>query len=141
PPARGRPPGGRLAPEPRALSARDERPRHLRRRRCAGALDQARGERGRGGIDGGLADPRVPGERMSEPVSLTELRTVDLFDDLEDEQLAEWVGVTSVESCEPGTVIFEQGVEPPGLKLLLEGEAIAPLVEGARTEPGGRPIA
>ena len=78
---------------------------------------------------------------MTEPVTLAELRTVDLFDDLDDEQLAEWVAVASVESIEAGTVIFEQGVEPPGLKLLLEGEAIALLVEGERTEPVGRQLA
>ena len=47
---------------------------------------------------------------MSEPVSLAELRTVDLFDDLDDEQLAEWVAVSSAESLEPGGLIFEQDV-------------------------------
>ena len=45
----------------RPLRARDERARRVRRRRRARALDQARRERGRRGIDGGLADPRVPG--------------------------------------------------------------------------------
>jgi signal transduction histidine kinase len=74
-------------------------------------------------------------------VTLAELRSVDLFDDLSDEQLAEWVEVTSVESLEPGDVVFEQGVEPPGLKLLLEGEALAILIEGDRKEPVGRQMA
>ena len=58
-------------------------------------------------------------------ISTDELRTVDLFDDLTDEQLAEWVDVASVEMLQPGDLVFEQGVEPPGLKLLLEGEALA----------------
>jgi signal transduction histidine kinase len=78
---------------------------------------------------------------MREPVTLAELRGVDLFDDIDDEQLAEWVAVAGVESLEPGGLIFEQGVEPPGLKLLLEGEAIVVLVEGERTEPVGRQFA
>ena len=78
---------------------------------------------------------------MSESVTLAELRSVDLFDDLDDEQLGEWVAVASVEQHEPGGLIFEQGVEPPGLKLLLEGEAIVVLVEGGRTEPVGRQFA
>ena len=29
--------------------------------------------------------------------------------------------MSTVETLEPGDLIFEQGVEPPGLKLLLEG--------------------
>ena len=78
---------------------------------------------------------------MSEPLTLAELRAVDLFDDIDDEQLAEWVAVAGAESLEPGDLIFEQGVEPPGLKLLLEGEAIVVLVEGERTEPVGRQFA
>jgi signal transduction histidine kinase len=78
---------------------------------------------------------------MSEAVTLAELRSVDLFDDIDDEQLAEWVAVASAEALEPGELIFEQDVEPPGLKLLLEGEAIVVRVEGERTEPVGRQFA
>jgi signal transduction histidine kinase len=78
---------------------------------------------------------------MSAPVTLAELRGVDLFDDIDDEQLAEWVAVASVESLEPGGLIFEQDEEPPGMKLLLEGEAIVVLVEGERMEPVGRQFA
>jgi signal transduction histidine kinase len=74
-------------------------------------------------------------------VTLAELRSVDLFDDLSDDQLAEWAEATSVEALEPGDVVFEQGVEPPGLKLLLEGEALAILIEGDRQEPVGRQMA
>jgi signal transduction histidine kinase len=77
---------------------------------------------------------------MSE-VTLAELRSVDLFDDLSDEQLAEWVEAASVEALAPGDVVFEQGVEPPGLKLLLEGETLAILIEGDRQEPVGRQLA
>jgi signal transduction histidine kinase len=78
---------------------------------------------------------------MSAPVTLAELRSVDLFDDIDDEQLAEWVPVASAEELEPGDLIFEQDEDPPGLKLLLEGEAIVVRIEGERTEPVGRQIA
>jgi signal transduction histidine kinase len=78
---------------------------------------------------------------MTEPVTLAELRAVDLFDDIDDEQLGEWLAVASVEQLEPGRLIFEQGAEVPGLKLLLEGEAMVVLVEGERTEPVGRQLA
>ena len=71
-------------------------------------------------------------------ITLAELRTVDLFDDLDDEQLVEWVEVTTVEQLEPGELLFEQGVDPPGLKLLLEGEALAITIEDDRQEPVGR---
>jgi hypothetical protein len=46
---------------------------------------------------------------MRETVTLAELRGVDLFDDIDDEQLAEWVAVAGVESLEPGGLIFERG--------------------------------
>jgi signal transduction histidine kinase len=71
-------------------------------------------------------------------VTLAELRSVDLFDDLDDDELAEWVPLASVEELEPGGIIFEQGVDPPGLKLLLEGESLVVQVEGDRHEPVGR---
>ena len=72
--------------KPRPVPAGDERARRVRRRRRARALDQARGQRGRGGVDGGLAHPRVPGPGMSTTagISVADLRPVDLFDDLDD---------------------------------------------------------
>jgi signal transduction histidine kinase len=70
--------------------------------------------------------------------TIAELRTVDLFDEIDDDQLAQWLDVTTVEELEPGELLFEQGVEPPGLKLLLEGEALAILIDGDRQEPVGR---
>ena len=41
----------------------------------------------------------------------------------------------------PGEVLAEQGEEPPGVLLLLEGTALALLVEGDRAEPVGRQVA
>jgi signal transduction histidine kinase len=72
------------------------------------------------------------------PVTLEELRTVDLFDELDDDELAQWVAVARMSHVAPGEIIVEQGDEPPGLQLLLEGEAQALIVEEGRTEPVGR---
>src|ERR1700730_12765023 len=72
------------------------------------------------------------------PVTLEELRTVDLFDDLDDEELARWVALARPWHVAPGEVIAEQGEEPPGLQLLLEGEARGVILHGSRSEPVGR---
>jgi signal transduction histidine kinase len=73
--------------------------------------------------------------------TLAELRPVDLFDDTSDEELEEWVAVARSMTAEPGDVLAEQGEEPPGLLLLLEGTARAQLVENDRFEPVGRHFA
>ena len=87
-PRRRRRQGRRLAAGPRPVPAGDERAGRLRRRRRARALHQARGQRGRGGLDGGLAHPRVPRRRHEHDaaISVADLRAVDLFDDLDDDR-------------------------------------------------------
>jgi signal transduction histidine kinase len=72
------------------------------------------------------------------PITLEDLRTVDLFDDLDDAELAEWVAVAEPRQLVPGDVIAEQGEEPLGLQLLLEGEAQALMFDRGRSEPVGR---
>jgi signal transduction histidine kinase len=72
------------------------------------------------------------------PVTLEELRTVDLFDDLDEQELAEWVAVARPRHVGAGEVITEHGEQPRGLQLLLEGEAQALLLDGTRSEPAGR---
>ena len=54
------------------------------------------------------------------PITGEELRTIDLFDELSDEQLAEWVAVAVPLSVAAGEVIAEQG-GMRGAELLLEG--------------------
>ncbi len=71
------------------------------------------------------------------PVTLEELRTIDLFDDLADEELAQWLAVAHTRHVAPGEVISEQDEEPRGLQLLLEGEAQALIVGEGRSEPVG----
>ena len=91
------------------------------------------------GLDGRLADPRVSGRSVSDaPITLEELRTVDLFDELTDEELAQWVAVARPSHVAPGEIIAEQGEEPLGLQLLLEGDAQALILADGRSEPVGR---
>jgi signal transduction histidine kinase len=71
-------------------------------------------------------------------VTVGELRTVDLFDGIGDDELAEWVAVAHVQEVAPGELITEQNQEPPGLILLLEGTALSELVARGRSEPLGR---
>jgi signal transduction histidine kinase len=72
------------------------------------------------------------------PVTLAELRTVDLFEELDDAQLAEWVPVARAYRVEAGDVIAEQGEPNKGMQLLLSGAAQASIVDGNSTEPVGR---
>jgi signal transduction histidine kinase len=72
------------------------------------------------------------------PVTLAELRTIDLLDDLDDDALARFAEVTSVRDVEPGAILAEQGEQVPGVQLLLDGHAQAQLVDGDRVEPVGR---
>jgi signal transduction histidine kinase len=78
-------------------------------------------------------DPGVGGPS----VTLEELRTIDLFDDLSDEELAEWLALARTRNVAPGEVISEQGEEPRGLQLLLEGEAQSLIVGEGRSEQVG----
>ena len=71
-------------------------------------------------------------------VSVADLRPVDLFDDIDDEQLAEWAAVAQRIRYEPGDLLAEQGVDVIGLTCLLEGEAQTTIVREGRTEPVGR---
>jgi signal transduction histidine kinase len=71
-------------------------------------------------------------------VTVAELRTVDLFDGIGDDELAEWVAVAHLREVAPGEVIAEQNQEPPGLILLLAGTALSELMDRGRSEPLGR---
>jgi signal transduction histidine kinase len=72
------------------------------------------------------------------PITLEELRRVDLFDDLDDDQLAEWVSIARPRTVAPGEVIAEQDEDPIGMQLLLEGEAQSLILSQGRREPVGR---
>ena len=69
------------------------------------------------------------------------LRPIDLFDDLSDEQLARFEAVAHEYTLAPGDVIADPADSPAGCLLLLEGTAQALLLDGDRTEPAGKHVA
>jgi signal transduction histidine kinase len=71
------------------------------------------------------------------PVTVEELRTVDLFDDLDDDELAEWVPVAKPRDVSPGEVIAEPGEELASMTLMLEGRGVGLMVDHGRPEPVG----
>jgi signal transduction histidine kinase len=71
-------------------------------------------------------------------VSVADLRPVDLFDDLTDDELALWAQIAKPYDHRAGEVIAEQGVVPEGVVLLLEGTGQALISEGGTSEPVGR---
>jgi signal transduction histidine kinase len=74
-------------------------------------------------------------------VTLADLRAMDLFDDVRDDDLAAWLAVADERTAEPGEVIAEHGEPAPGVVLLLDGTAQTYLAEQGRFEPVGRQIA
>jgi signal transduction histidine kinase len=73
-------------------------------------------------------------------VTVPDLRPVDLFDDIDDDQLAEWAAVCESREYAAGDVIAEQGEETRAV-FLLEGTAEARIPDGDRFEPAGRHVA
>src|SRR5438270_714698 len=145
-PGRARRQARRLAAGARSVPARDQRAGRPRRGRRPRALDQACRERGRRGLDGGVADPRVPGggNRVSlaeKPVTVADLRRVDLFDELDDEALSQWAAAAEWRSAEPGEIVLEQGERPEGMLCLLEGTLQTFIRDGERFEPVAHQLA
>ncbi|MFL5826753.1 MAG: ATP-binding protein [Thermoleophilaceae bacterium] len=70
-------------------------------------------------------------------VTVADLRPVDLFDDLDDEALADWAAVAEWREAEPGDVVAEQSEEPEGMLCLLEGTLQTFVRDGERLEPVG----
>jgi signal transduction histidine kinase len=69
--------------------------------------------------------------------TIAELREVDLFSELDDEQLAAWARSAVLEELAAGAVIAEQGDASPGLSVILQGTVEALFIEGDRIEPLG----
>jgi signal transduction histidine kinase len=74
---------------------------------------------------------------MTHTTTPADLRAIDLFEELDDEALAEWAAVAEPFSVAAGETIAEQGVTPRGVILLFSGLAQAMIVEGGRLEPAG----
>lgn len=78
---------------------------------------------------------------MGDGVTLEDLRSIDLFDDLSDAELDPWLQAVTCRKVRAGELIEEQGDPPAGLQLLLTGTARSFLVDGERPEPVGRQTA
>ena len=71
-------------------------------------------------------------------ITRADLRSIDMFDDLDDAALDEWVAVAHELLANPGDLLAEEQAAPPGLLLLLDGVVQTLLVEHGRAEPAGR---
>lgn len=79
---------------------------------------------------------------MTEPQrpTLEELRRIDLFDELDDEQLARWQQVAVVGDVAADTVVAERHQPSAGVILLFEGIVQGLIFEGGRIEPVARQV-
>ena len=75
------------------------------------------------------------------PGIVDELRAIDLFEDLSEDQLAVWAAAAYPRTLAPGDVIAEQGAPSTGLHLLLEGRVEALLRIDDRFDPAGTHVA
>jgi signal transduction histidine kinase len=73
--------------------------------------------------------------------TVEDLRPVDLFDDLDDDQLAPWAEAAVVEELPAGSLVVEEGGPSPGLTLLLDGVIEIFVRDGDRIEPAGDQVA
>ena len=72
-----------------------------------------------------------------EPVTVEDLRPVDLFDELDDATLAQWAAVADWQEASPGQTLIEEGQESRGLLCLLEGTLQVLQRNQDRFEPSG----
>jgi signal transduction histidine kinase len=77
----------------------------------------------------------------AERPTLEELRRIDLFDDLDDEQLALWRDVAVIRYAKPEAVVAEAGDVAAGVFLLLDGIIHGLIFESGRLEPVTRQVA
>src|SRR5262245_1079724 len=69
-------------------------------------------------------------------LTLEELRSVDLFEDLTDDQLRPWQAAAQMRHVSDGTVVAEAGTSSTGLHLLLDGRiSVMTVAEDDRVEP------
>jgi signal transduction histidine kinase len=71
-------------------------------------------------------------------ITLAELRAVDLFDDLDDAAVEEFLAVAHLRTFEAGELLAEQDEPVPGVELLLDGSVLTFLVDQDRAERVGR---
>ena len=74
-------------------------------------------------------------------ITAADLRTVDLFHGISDEDLAPWLEVITERRVEPGQLIAEAGVPVSTMQVLLEGRGQNYVMEGGRADPMGEQVA
>ncbi|HET8950578.1 MAG TPA: cyclic nucleotide-binding domain-containing protein, partial [Solirubrobacteraceae bacterium] len=67
-----------------------------------------------------------------------DLRRVDLFDDLDEAALEAFAAAAQERTFEPDACVGDQGDNPEGVMLLLEGTLLAEVVENGRADLVGR---
>ncbi len=75
------------------------------------------------------------------PVTVADLRSVDLFDELDDTELAEWAAAAERRDAEAGAVVVDENSEPDELLCLLEGTLQVFRPDADRLEPVGHQTA
>jgi signal transduction histidine kinase len=70
--------------------------------------------------------------------TVADLRPIDLFDELDDDALAEFAAVAELREFEEGDVVSEHSEPPPGLLCLLEGTFVNSRLVDGRLEAAGR---
>jgi signal transduction histidine kinase len=73
----------------------------------------------------------------AKPVNVADLRPVDLFDDLDDNDLGEWAKAARLSDAEPGVVVLEEAEQPVAVLFLLDGTLELFRRDGDRLEPAG----
>jgi signal transduction histidine kinase len=74
-------------------------------------------------------------------LTVADLRSIDLFDELDDEQLARWVAAGEERHLASGETLERAGQGSAGLHLILEGTIQMMSVEDGRLEPLARHVA
>ena len=74
-------------------------------------------------------------------ITLAELRRFDLFDDLDDAELALWIPLVSLRDVPAGEIVADQGEAARGVDLLLEGTLLTQIAVGDHVEPVGHQVA
>lgn len=73
--------------------------------------------------------------------TVEELRTIDLFDGVDEQTLERWAAATNLRDRKVGEVVVEAGQEGQALHLILQGRLRVHSVDGDRLEPEGLQIA
>jgi signal transduction histidine kinase len=71
------------------------------------------------------------------PVTVADLRPVDLFDDIDDDALGEWAAVAEWRNAHAGEIVLEEATDSEGVLCLLEGALQLFRHDGDRLEPVG----